>query len=127
MKRLVMRLLNFLARFRPYRTEWVEDLPEKPRARTVYIVGGRSHPYEAVFACPRGCGEFLRVDVAPQHRKSWRVSEHKGGAISLSPSVWLTTECRCHFWLQNGRIVWCELPAFGAANRKRRARKQRGG
>ena len=108
-------LVNVLARARArlqgaYRTEWVEDPPERPKPRVVYIVGGREYPFDAAFVCPRGCGELLQVDISPKQRKSWRVSEHEDGTISLSPSVRLTKECGCHFWLRRGRIVWCEAP-----------------
>lgn len=116
MKRKFVQVVNFFIHlFRPYRTEWVEDLPEEPRKKFIYIVGGREYPFEAKFLCPLGCGDILSVDIAPEHKKRWNVTEHQNGAISLTPSVWLRTECRCHFWMREGHIVWCEVPPFRIA------------
>lgn len=123
-KKRVVRIVNFFTtRFRPYRTEWVEDLPEVPQKKSIYIVGGREYPFEAEFLCPLGCGDTLSVDIAPEHRESWNVTEHSDGAVSLSPSVWCTTECRCHFWVRRGCIVWCEAPPFYIALKKKWNRK----
>ena len=38
-------LFNCIARFRPYRTEWVEDLPGDVGKDTIFVVGGRRHPF----------------------------------------------------------------------------------
>lgn len=108
---------NFWERWKPpYRTEWVEDLPEKPRKRTVYIIGGRKHPFYAAVVCPRkGCGHVAHLGLSKQFSrdKRWRVFEGGDGAISLFPSVHVTgLECGCHYWLRNGKIEWSENPSF---------------
>ena len=120
MKKIISQIILFLTfRTRPYQTEWVEDFPEKPRKKSIYIVGGREYPFEAKFFCPLGCGDILSVSIAPDHQKSWKVTEHENGALSISPSVWRTTECRCHFWIRKGRIVWCEDPPLRTALKKK--------
>lgn len=107
-------IFNTWARFRPYRTEWVEDLPDDLQKNTVYIIGGRKHPFYAAIVCPRRtCRQVVHLDVSPQVDKRWSITEHADGQISLSPSVHVTgLPCRCHYWLRKGRIVWSESPPF---------------
>ena len=107
-------LFNFWARFYPYRTEWVEDLPEQRNKNTVYIVGGRQYPFYAAVACPRqACRQLVHLDISSDAPKKWRVTEHSDGRISLWPSVHVTgLSCRCHYWLRRGRIVWSEAPSL---------------
>lgn len=115
--KLFRRFFNFLEQRKPlYRTEWVEDLPEIPRKRTVYIIGGREHPFYAAIVCPRdGCGHVAHLGVSNQfaRHKRWRISEKKDGTISLFPSVHVTgRKCRCHYWLRKGKIEWSDRPPF---------------
>ena len=109
---MIRWLFNLLARFRPYRTEWVEDLPDNTQKNTVYIIGGRKHPFSVAIICPRqACRQIIHLDVSSQVNKRWRITEHSDGQISLSPSVYVTgLPCRCHYWLREGRIVWSEAP-----------------
>lgn len=105
-------LLNIWARFRPYSTEWVEDLPEDIQENTIYIIGGRDHPFYAAIVCPRRvCRQVVHLDISSQVEKQWRIVEHACGKISLTPSIHVTgLPCRCHYWLRKGRIIWSESP-----------------
>ena len=110
---MIKHFQNFLERFKSrYRAEWVEDLPDAPCARTVYVVGGREHPFYAAVVCPRkGCNEIAHLEIAKQLRRKWILSEHADGTVSLYPSVHVTgLKCRCHYWLRRGQIVWSESP-----------------
>lgn len=92
-----------------YKTVWIEDLPTKLKKRTVYIVGGREHPFQAVFACPKICGKTISLNISDQHNKweRWKVTEHEDSTISLYPSIWMKTfDCNCHYWLSKGYIIW---------------------
>ncbi len=57
--------------------------------------------------CPCGCGETIELLVAPEARPRWSLSIDHRGRPSLLPSVWRRTGCRSHFWLREGRVVWC--------------------
>ena len=105
-------IFNLWARFRPYRTEWVEDLPVAPCKNTVYVIGGREHPFYAAIACPRKtCRQVIHLDVSPDVDKRWRITEHDNGRITLSPSIQVNgLPCRCHYWLRNGQVVWSDRP-----------------
>ena len=109
---MIRWLFNLWALFYPYRTEWVEDIPENLDKNTVYIVGGREYPFYAAIVCPRrSCRQVVNLDVSADVRKKWRITEHPDGRVTLSPSVHVTgLVCRCHYWLRKGCIVWCEAP-----------------
>jgi len=107
-------LINRLEQFRRYKTQWIEDLPEHPVRNTVYIIGGRKYPFYAAMRCPkRKCQKIIHLEVDPQSRKGWRITEHKDGSLSLMPSVHIIdSSCGCHYWLKKGHIVWSEVPPF---------------
>ena len=109
---MIRRLLNVVERFRPYRSEWVEDLPDLPRDRTVYIIGGREHPFHAAIVCPRSaCRQVIHLDISHQVSRRWRMTEHEDGRISLAPSVHVTDlPCKCHYWMRKGTIMWSDVP-----------------
>lgn len=111
----VLKLLfNLLAARRRYRTKWVEDLPEDVERQTVYIIGGRKHPFYAAVVCPRGsCRQVIHLDLSAEVEKRWQLTEHVNGSISLSPSVHVTgMPCGCHYWLREGRIRWASAPSL---------------
>lgn len=118
---MIKWLANLAARYQPYRTEWVEDPPDEPRPRTVYVVGGRRHPFYTVVACPRrACRQVFNLDVSPEVKPRWRIKEHSDGTLSLHPSIRVTgLPCKCHYWLRSGRVVWSEAPKVFVPRRNR--------
>lgn len=124
---MIKWLANLAARFRPYRTEWVDDPPDEPRPRTVYVVGGRRHPFYTVVACPRrACRQVVNLDVSPEVKPHWRIKEHTDGTLSLHPSIRVTgLPCKCHYWLRSGRVVWSEAPKVFVPRRNRTASEAR--
>ena len=59
----------------------------------------------AAHLCPCNCGTKVRTPLGPTE---WELTETKYGP-SLHPSVgnW-QHECRSHYWIRQGRIVWSE-------------------
>lgn len=54
----------------------------------------------AVFMCPSGCGEMLRINLNPASgRKAWRLRVDSDQKVTLSPSIDLDHGCRAHFYL----------------------------
>lgn len=95
--------------------EWtkVEHLPTPLSKRRLYVVGDDECEWAAAMSCPCGCGSIIHLSLAPDRRPSWRVRRHRGGTVSLLPSVWRTVGCRSHFVLYKGRIFWCRnMPFF---------------
>lgn len=111
---MIKRIFNFLAARRPYRTEWVEDLPVEVQRQTVYIVGGRDHPFYAAVVCPRPpCRQVIHLDISAAATRRWRLTEHADGSISLSPSIHVTgMPCGCHYWLREGCVRWTSRPTL---------------
>lgn len=74
--------------------------------RHVIAVAG-DPPAWAVMECPCGTGHQLRIRIRPHGNiAAWHLSETKRGP-SLRPSVdFDTTDRRCHFWLDEGRVRW---------------------
>ena len=109
---MIKWFFNLLARFSLYSTKWVEDLPDNPCQKTVYIIGGRKHPFYAAIVCPRkACQQVVHLDLSPGANERWSITEHLDGLISISPSIHVTRlPCQCHYWLRRGRIVWSEAP-----------------
>ncbi len=107
-------ILNLFERFRRYKTQWVEDLPDNPERNTIYIIGGRQHPFHAAVVCPRKkCSKVIHLEISPESKKRWEVTEHKDKTISLSPSIHaINLPCNCHYWIKKGRIVWYDMPTL---------------
>lgn len=89
-----------------YRACHVEEAPDTLEKWTVYIVGADGYDWSAVMACPGGCGKALEMNLLPTATPVWAVREDNTGIVSLDPSVWLKTGCKCHFFLKNGVIDW---------------------
>jgi hypothetical protein len=116
LKRLSASLFGWItARALYYRSQRVSDAPERPEHNVVYIVGEDGYDWSAVMKCPGGCGKVLEMNLLPDAKPVWRVTEHEDGSVSLHPSVWLKTGCRCHFVLQRGGVRWTKFRNTGVA------------
>lgn len=91
----------------PYLVERVTELPEGLAARKLYVVGEGEHKWYTAMLCPCGCGATLHMNLLPESRPRWRLSEHRDGTATLHPSVWRTKDCRSHFFLRRGAVDWC--------------------
>lgn len=89
-------------------TRFVEEIPEPTDPRVLYVVGEGEHHWFTTMACPCGCGETLHMSLMPEGRPRWRLEQHPDGSASLHPSVWRKVGCGSHFYLRQGRVVWCE-------------------
>lgn len=94
------------SRPQPYRGQHVTDIPDKLHPKVVYIVGDGGFDWSAAMLCPGGCGKTLEMNLLPDAHPAWKVTEQPSGAVSVRPSVWLKTGCKCHFVLQDGRVRW---------------------
>jgi hypothetical protein len=102
--RLVLRLFGFGPH---YSVIICDDVPDKPAEKRLYVVGEKSVYWQAAMKCPCGCGDLIQLPLTQDARPRWRAQVDKVTSPSLSPSVNRTTGCRSHFFLREGRIVWC--------------------
>jgi len=103
---LINWLLCILGIERRYKLATVDDLPARLRKNYLYVVGD-GEPWSAALLCPCGCGAVIQLSLLRNERPSWSVDLSKDGWPTISPSIWRTVDCRSHFFLRNGEIVWC--------------------
>lgn len=103
----VLWLLTRLGLVRPlYRAIHVDDVPDKLQPYKVYVAGEDGHAWSAAMLCPGGCGRVLEMNLLPDANPVWKLVEAADRRVTLSPSVWLKTDCGCHYFVQEGRIKW---------------------
>lgn len=56
--------------------------------------------------CPCGCGQQIALNLMQSHTPRWRVEMRSRARFSVHPSV-DSTSCGAHFWLRDGRVIWC--------------------
>jgi hypothetical protein len=83
-----------------------DELPSRLSPSRLYVVGERGEDWFAAMMCPCGCGATIDLNLVPPGRPCWNLSVHADGSPTLSPSVWRRVDCRAHFFVRNGRIVW---------------------
>lgn len=96
----------FVRKAKPLRTVYLEELPEAPDPKAVYVLGEGANRWFVSFLCPCGCGTMLQMTLLPEDKPHWRLTEHDDATISISPSVWRHAGCHSHFFLRRGMIVW---------------------
>jgi len=77
-------------------------------ARKILVELDDDGPYAIALQCPCGCKETIEMMVMDGVRPRWDLKVDANGLPTLHPSVWRQSGCRSHFWLRNGRVVWCE-------------------
>lgn len=109
---LAMRIWLWLASsFRrapkPLQTVYLEELPGRLDANSVYVLGEGPYKWFVALLCPCGCGAKLQMSLLPDAIPKWQVITHADKSISLHPSIWRKLGCRSHFFLRRGCIEWC--------------------
>lgn len=99
-------------------TTFVDDVPDDPARRRVYLVGENGRLWFVVLRCPCECGETVQLNLLPTVQPRWSATEEDDGTLTVHPSVWRTKGCRSHFWIRRGLIVWCDGGARGRGSRR---------
>lgn len=97
----------FVRHPQPLRTVYLEELPESPDPKAVYVLGEGEQHWFVSLLCPCGCGAMLQMSLMPRDKPHWRLSMHDDETISIHPSVWRHVGCKSHFFLRRGLIDWC--------------------
>ena len=98
------------AQLRPYRILRIiegDSLPTKLPRRDLILAREYGENWCVGFHCPCGCGHVIELMVVTEAKPRWDVTVDPMDRPTLTPSVWLTTGCRSHFWIRAGRILWC--------------------
>ena len=80
-----------------------QDLPP---GRLV-VVRDDSTVKAACFLCPSGCGQKLMLSMSDDKKPRWTVRFDWLGRPTVSPSIRQMGRCRCHYWIQRGKVHWC--------------------
>ncbi|WP_363928503.1 DUF6527 family protein [Thiobacillus sp. 0-1251] len=70
------------------------------------VRGGHGYKW-MLFTCPCGCKQQIALNMMRSHSPRWRVEVRSRNLFTVHPSVDSTT-CGAHFWLRDGRVIWCE-------------------
>jgi len=76
------------------------------REKTLFLEGSRKSPKWLHFVCPCGCREIRSVNLMTKYSPYWTIEITAGDKVSVSPSVWITAECRSHFWIYKNKVLW---------------------
>lgn len=100
------RLINYLrGKPQPFETIRCEEIDGKLAVGKLYVLGA-VNDWGLVLACPCGCRESIELNLLPETRPRWGVTEHWDATISVNPSIWRTEGCRSHFWIRSGVVEW---------------------
>lgn len=89
-----------------YKSVRTSDVPDKLAPGKVYLIGENDHLWSAALKCPGGCGTVLEINLVPDMRPQWKVTEDKDGVVTIEPSIWRKRDCGCHFRITRGMVRW---------------------
>lgn len=74
-----------------------------------------------VHKCACGCGEKVVLPLSPEH---WKLSYD--GEVTLSPSIGnYQYDCKSHYYIRDGKIVWVESFNETPKVKKKRQKKRK--
>jgi len=104
----VRKAVERLAPTRKIRIAQGDVLPDRlPRRDLVLLVDG-DEEWSVGLRCPCGCGDSLEMPLLEVVKPNWTLAIDSRGRPSLHPSIWRTAGCQSHFWVRDGRVVWCD-------------------
>lgn len=106
LRRSILGPLSALRGDQVYRTRKSEELPVSLKSRTLYILGSPK-PWSVALLCPCGCKNPIQLSLLENDFPSWQLLLGPKGQPTLEPSIWRTNGCRSHFFMRNGKIIWC--------------------
>lgn len=71
------------------------------------VVTYRGNQVWALFKCPCECGYVISLSLQKNNKSHWSVKKSKFDRPTLYPSVWQNKGCLSHFWITDGRVLWC--------------------
>jgi hypothetical protein len=107
-KNLMRWWKSLLSREKHYGHCLVDELPEHPEDKTIYLVTHLGHCWQIVMICPCGCRKVLYMNAIKDHHPYWRYEIHGKRRLSLHPSIHRQVGCKSHFFVRGSKIVWCK-------------------
>jgi len=108
LRKLIKWLKSLFKKERIYDYEFVDDVPNRFKIRTIYIIGNEEYYWQIVMLCPCGCKKILHMNLMEDYAPYWRYEFDKRNRITLCPSVHRIVGCKSHFFIRKGTISWCK-------------------
>lgn len=103
-------LRRWSERLRPRRRLIVvsgDSLPERMPRRDLVLADDDGDHWCVGMICPCGCDRTIELMLIREANPHWALKVDSEGFPTLTPSVWLRTGCKSHFWVREGRVQWC--------------------
>ena len=103
-------LLDLFSWFSPTRKVLIvegDTPPEKLHRKHLILARDDGEDWSVAFRCPCGCNQRIELMLIKEVKPNWSISVNKRNLPTLSPSVWLKTGCKSHFWVREGKVYWC--------------------
>lgn len=107
---LLKRFFRWLWPFKKdYTVFYVEgdELPVLLDSNKLTVAREDGELWVAGMICPCGCKARMELMLLKQAKPRWNLIVDDKNRPTLQPSVWRNKECKSHFWLSAGKIVWC--------------------
>jgi Family of unknown function (DUF6527) len=85
-----------------------DSLPTRLPRRNLVLAREDGEDWCVGLRCPCGCGKQLEMMLLREVNPRWDLTVDERRRPTLYPSVWLRDGCRSHFWVRQGKVVWCE-------------------
>lgn len=85
-----------------------DSLPNKMPMRSIVVTMEDEEVWCAGFKCPCGCCRIIELPIIQEAKPRWDLKINSKNQISLHPSVFLKNGCKSHFWVKNGKVIWCK-------------------
>lgn len=103
----ILRLWSWVAPSRKVVIVRGDTPPDIIPNRNLFLAREGKEDWAVAFMCPCGCGDRLELLLVPEVKPRWSMVVHDNRTATLYPSVWRTSNCRSHFWIKKGKVVWC--------------------
>lgn len=84
-----------------------DSLPPQMPIRSIVVTVEDEEIWCVGLKCPCGCGYTIELPIIKEAKPRWDLNINLQNQISLYPSVFLKKGCKSHFWVKNGKIIWC--------------------
>jgi hypothetical protein len=81
--------------------------PESILGRDLIVAREGGENWAVAFLCPCGCGDRLELVLIPEAKPHWSITVDDRALPTLRPSVWRKTNCKSHFFINQGKVSWC--------------------
>ena len=88
-----------------YGFQFTDDVPDKPKGKTLYFIGEQDYFWQFVMICPCGCNSLLHMNLMQDEEPYWTF-EIDDDKVTIVPSIDRMIGCKSHFFVRSGKIVW---------------------